>query len=129
TATIKIKLSDNGGTANGGVDASAEQTFVITVNPVNDPPSFTKGADQTVNEDATAQTVAGWATAVSAGPNETQVVAFTTTNDNNTLFSAQPSIDASGKLTYTPAPNAFGSAIVTVTLKDDGGTLNGGVDT
>jgi len=129
TATITIKLTDNGGTANGGVDASAEQTFVITVNPVNDPPSFTKGADQTVNEDAAAQTVAGWATAVSAGPNETQVVTFTVTNDNNALFSAQPSVDATGKLTYTPAANAFGSANVTVTLKDDGGTANGGIDT
>jgi VCBS repeat-containing protein len=129
TATIKIKLTDNGGTANGGVDASAEQTFVITVNPVNDAPSFTKGADQTVNEDAAAQTVAGWATAVSAGPNETQVVTFTATNDNNALFSVQPSVDATGKLTYTPAANAFGVATVTVTLKDDGGTANGGVDT
>ena len=60
---------DNGGTANGGVDTSARsQTFTITVNPVNDAPSFTKGADQTVNEDAGAQSVAGWATAISGGP-------------------------------------------------------------
>ena len=40
----------------------------ITVNPVNDAPSFTKGADQTVNEDAGAQSVTGWATAISSGP-------------------------------------------------------------
>jgi VCBS repeat-containing protein len=126
---VTVKIHDNGGVTNGGVDLSDAQTFKINVTPVNDAPSFAKGADQAVNEDATAQTVAGWATAVSAGPNETQVVAFTATNDNNTLFSAQPSIDATGKLMYTPAANAFGSAIVTVTLKDDGGTLNGGVDT
>ena len=32
-------------------------------------------------------------------------------------------------LTYTIAPNAVGSAIVTVVLKDNGGTANGGADT
>src|SRR5262249_16054830 len=34
-----------------------------------------------------------------------------------------------GKLTFTPAPNASGTALVTVVLHDDGGTANGGVDT
>ena len=41
TATITLRLEDNGGTANGGVDTSAPQTFVITVTDVNDAPSFT----------------------------------------------------------------------------------------
>ncbi|MFH1739850.1 MAG: cadherin-like domain-containing protein, partial [bacterium] len=40
----------------------------VTVTPVNDAPSFTKGADQTVLEDAGAQTVNGWATSISKGP-------------------------------------------------------------
>jgi VCBS repeat-containing protein len=131
TATIKVKITDNGGVANGGVDASAEQTFVITINAVNDAPSFTKGANQAVNEDAGAQTVAGWATAVSAGPTDEagQTLTFTVTNDNNALFLAQPAIDATGKLTYTSAADAFGTATVTVSLKDNGGTANGGIDT
>ena len=34
-----------------------------------------------------------------------------------------------GKLTYTPAANATGSATVTVTLQDNGGTANGGLNT
>ncbi len=38
SATITLRLQDNGGTANGGVDTSAAQNFTITVNPVNDPP-------------------------------------------------------------------------------------------
>ena len=98
---------------------------------VNDAPSFTKGADQTVLEDAGAQTVTGWATAISAGPaNEAgQVLNFIVSNNNNALFSAQPAIAANGTLTYTPAANANGSATVTVQLHDDGGTANGGVDT
>src|SRR4029077_2846171 len=117
--------------ANGGVDTSAAQTFTITVTAVNDAPSFTRGANQTVNEDAGAQSVSGWATAISAGPaNESsQVVDFLVSNDNNALFSAQPAVAANGTLTYTPAANANGSATVTVRIHDDGGTLNGGVDT
>src|SRR5690349_11756550 len=36
SATITLTLSDNGGTANGGVNTSAAQTFVINVTPVNE---------------------------------------------------------------------------------------------
>ncbi len=50
-------------------------------------------------------------------------------NDNNALFSTQPSIAANGTLTFEPAANANGSATVTVSLSDDGGTANGGDDT
>src|SRR5438093_888828 len=98
--------------ANGGVDGSAKQSFRITVNSVNDAPSFVKGADQTVDEDAGAQSVSGWATAISAGPaNESgQAVDFVVTNDNNGLFSGQPAISATGTLSYTPTADAFGSA-------------------
>jgi PKD repeat protein len=109
----------------------ATATVNVTVNPVNDIPSFTKGADQTVLENAGLTSVAGWATNLSAGPaNEAaQALSFTLTNTNNALFSAQPAVAANGTLTFTPAPNAFGEATVTAVLKDDGGTANGGVDT
>jgi hypothetical protein len=131
TATVTVQLKDNGGTANGGVDTSAAQTFTITVDPINDAPSFTKGADQTINEDAGAQTINNWATNLSAGPTDEsgQTLNFLVSNDNNALFSAQPTIDASGNLTYTAAANANGTATVTVQLKDNGGSANGGVDT
>jgi hypothetical protein len=40
-----------------------------------------------------------------------------------------PAIDfTTGTLTYTPAPNANGTSTVTVVLKDNGGTANGGLD-
>ena len=130
-ATVTVQLHDDGGTANGGVDTSAAQTFAIDVTAVNDVPSFTKGADQTVLEDAAAQTVAGWATAISAGPaNEVaQVLNFIVTNDNNALFAVQPAISAAGGLTYTLAADGNGLATVTVQVHDDGGTANGGVNT
>ena len=132
TANITLVLKDNGGTANGGNDTSAPQTFSITITPVNDAPAFLAGADQTVNEDAGPQTIAGWATNVSAGPvNEAaQVLTFIVTNNTNPgLFSAGPAIDAAGTLTYTTALDANGTAAITIQLKDDGGTVNGGMDT
>ncbi|XGW00223.1 MAG: cadherin-like domain-containing protein [Leptolyngbya sp. BL-A-14] len=131
TATVTTSLKDNGGTVNGGVDTSPASIFTITVNPVNDAPSFTKGANQTTAEDAGPQTVAGWATVISAGPADeaAQTLNFLVNTDNPALFSAAPTIDpATGTLTYTAAPNANGTAIVTVQLKDNGGTDLGGVD-
>jgi predicted outer membrane repeat protein len=117
--------------ANDGTTDSAAATVTVTVTAVNDAPSFTKGANQTVAEDASAQTVTGWATAISSGPSNesTQTVSFTATTNNNALFSAQPQVSSGGTLTYTPAANANGTATVTVTAKDSGGTADGGVDT
>src|SRR5262249_8923464 len=122
SATVTVQLHDDGGTANGGVDTSAAQTFVISVAAVNDAPSSTKGADQSLTEDSGAQTVPGWATSISAGPGEPGVLNFIVSNNNNALFSVQPAIASNGTLTYTPAANAIGSATVTVQLHDDGGT-------
>ena len=61
TATVTVQLRDNGGVLYGGRDRMTA-TFTLTVTAVNDEPSFTKGPDQTVLEDAAAQTVGGWAT-------------------------------------------------------------------
>ena len=111
--------------------AGAGATVNVSLAPVNDAPSFTKGADQAVLKDTGAHTLPGWATASVAGPlNEsTQTLTFTVTNDNHPLFSAQPALAADGSLTFTPAPNATGTASLSVSLMDSGGTLNGGVDT
>jgi Bacterial Ig domain len=127
--SVTVKLSDDGGTANGGANTSAPQTFTINIGAVNDAPSFTSGGNVTVNEDSGAYS-ASWATAISAGPNEAgQIVTFVVSNDDNALFSVQPSINSAGVLTFTPAPNAFGDATVTVYAQDNGGTANGGVNT
>jgi hypothetical protein len=106
-------------------------TVIITVVPVNDAPSFTKGPDQIISQNAGAQVVPNWATNISAGPtNENgQSVTFSLTSDKPYLFAGQPALTAAGTLTYQPAANATGSAVVTVILKDNGGTANGGADT
>jgi VCBS repeat-containing protein len=130
TANVTVTLRDNGGTANGGLDTSTPYVFTIVVNPVNDAPTFNPGTNQTVLEDAGPQTV-NWATAILAGPpNEaTQTLSFNVANSNPSLFTVAPTISPTGVLTYTTAPNANGSAVVTVALQDSGGTSNGGIDT
>ena len=100
----------------------------LLVSSINQQPTFTKGPDQTVNENAGAQTVNPWATAISAGAGDSgQTVNFQVTNNTNAaLFSAGPAVSPTGVLTYTPATNQFGSATITLVLKDNGGTANGG---
>ncbi len=119
---------------NGGLPNSNTATASINVTPVNDAPSFTAGANQTVNAGAGAQTVAGWATAISKGPaNESAqtMLPFVVSNDNNTLFTVQPAVSATGILTYTPVASILvaTTATVSVQAKDDGGILNSGADT
>ncbi|WP_193771515.1 DUF4347 domain-containing protein [Candidatus Magnetaquicoccus inordinatus] len=114
-----------------GSQSSVAVNSAVTLLPVNDLPSFSKGADQEVNEDAGTQTVANWATALDKGAADeaNQHLSFLVSNDNNSLFSVQPGIDASGQLSYIPAANANGVATVTVQIHDDGGTAHGGIDT
>ena len=122
TATITLTDSLSGET----------QQFSVTVNPVNDAPTFTKGANQVLIQNAPAQTIAGWATGFNPGPVDEagqSVLAYLVTNNNNALFAVQPAIDASGALTFTPAMDASGIASVNVSVQDNGGTANGGVDT
>jgi len=117
--------------ANDGLADSNVATVALTIIAVNDPPAFTKGPDQTVLEDAGPPTVASWATAIIAGPaNEAgQTLTFLVSTDTPELFTTPPAITPEGTLTYTPAPDANGSTLVTVQVQDDGGTADGGMDT
>jgi VCBS repeat-containing protein len=115
-----------------GAGASSNvATATITVTQVNDAPGFTKGADQVVADDAGLQTLTGWASNIGSGPpNEAgQSLTFeVTANTNATLFEVAPAVSPSGTLSYTPAPNANGTAAVTILVRDNGGTVGGGID-
>ncbi|MCA8988264.1 MAG: tandem-95 repeat protein, partial [Planctomycetaceae bacterium] len=102
-----------------------------TAAPVNLAPTFTAGADQVVAEDSGVQTVTSWASNISPGDasEASQRIDFQIINSNPSLFRQQPMISADGTLTFESAPDAFGSATLTIVLHDDGGTANGGVDT
>lgn len=130
SATVTVSAMDDGGTANGGVDTSADQSFTIAINAVNDQPSATYATNNVVVlEDAGAQAIASFAS-FNAGPtNESsQTPTYALTADNVALFASQPTIDVTGTLTFTPTSDANGSATVTVVAQDGGGVANGGVD-
>ncbi|MBA3260580.1 MAG: Ig-like domain-containing protein [Gemmatimonadales bacterium] len=100
--------------------------------PPNVPPSFTRGPDQSTSVAAGAQTVAGWATAISPGPASEagQTVEFEVQVVSGGEFFAtgtEVAISPDGTLTYTPG--SPGTARVEVQLQDNGGTANGGDDT
>ncbi len=128
-ATVTVRALDDGGTALGGSDTSAPQTFTITVIAVNDLPSFAAGAGSSVLEDAGAQTVGGWATGISPGPlsEAGQAVTFapTATTRGSSARSRRCSRTA---LDLHPGAGASGLATVTRGAVDDGGTF-GGADT
>ena len=129
-SAVEIKIKDSGGIANNGLDVSAPQTFTITVLPVNNSPSFTMGLDQSIFEDSGLHEIKQWASDISPGPmNEIdQTLTFHVTTDNDFLFMQLPDISSNGTLSFVSAPNAFGTARVSVYLKDNGGVLNGGVN-
>jgi hypothetical protein len=132
TATITVRVLDDGGTANGGIDF-IERTFTVDVISVNDAPDFTAGPNQTISAAAGPQTVSGWASGFTPGPvdeaEQTGLGYQIVSNSNPALFAAAPAITADGTLTYTPQAGASGSATIGVTARDSGGTANGGVNT
>jgi predicted outer membrane repeat protein len=121
SAVITVTVTDSGTTNN-----SLSRTFTVNVTPVNDVPTFTKGAAPIINEDAGAWAINNWATNISAGAsnesNQTLTFNVSITGTTGSLtFSAAPSINASnGTLTFTTAPNSNGTATVSVILSDNG---------
>jgi hypothetical protein len=121
----------------GGLDAEFAITYQggdgndVVLTAINTAPTFVAGADATATDESGLQTIAVWATSISPGlPGEAgQPLHFAIAgNTNPALFAAGPEIDAIGTLTFTPAPNAAGTAEITIVLQDDGGTAHDGSD-
>ncbi len=119
-------------TASDGTNNSNTADVIVNLTPVNDAPSFTliENPNQT-NLTGEAIALENFATNIILGPdNEAeQIGTFNVTVVGDNIFAQQPQLSPTGTLTYTLAQGAFGSSTVTVTLSDDGGTDNGGVDT
>ncbi|HET7435278.1 MAG TPA: Ig-like domain-containing protein, partial [Thermoanaerobaculia bacterium] len=134
TATVTVKAVDNGGTAGGGDNDSDPQTFTITTTAVNDAPVLSiPSPNVTAGVNRGSVSTASFAT-TTAGPFETGQTPFAYTvtqvsTTNASLLSVAPAISSTGTLTYTIGENQTGSATFSVTVKDAGGTTNGGVDT
>jgi len=112
-------------------DANNTAYFLIEVVIINHAPTFSvTTTEKTVTEDSGEDVIAGWATDIYDGDDDTQSLKFWVTgNTDPDLFAAGPSVSVDGTLSFTPADDAFGEATITVELRDDGGTDYGGSDT
>ena len=101
-----------------------EKSLTILVDDVNEAPTLDAISDLTACYDGTQQVIR--LSGISAGEDQGQTTSLSVSADNAALFK---SLTASGnKIAYTLAEGTGGTATVTVTIKDDGGTANGGSD-
>lgn len=126
TATIEVFLKDDGSNTPPNSNISAPFTYIITVNPINDPPTFTPGANIVVDEHSGFVTMPNWATNISAGPPDeeaSQNVSFVLNQNSISTFlqfDIPVSIDASGNLSFQATPHYHGVAVYEIFLLDDG---------
>jgi len=114
-ANVSVNIVDN-----LGMTGNKEQ-FTITVIKHPQRPSFIKGQNVNIYEDAGKQIIENWAKEISAGPNESeQNLLFIVSTNSNDLFQELPQISTIGTLSFTPQKDAFGESIVEVYLKDSG---------
>jgi parallel beta-helix repeat protein len=126
-ATLTV-YATNSGTGN---NTSSPQTTTLSVIAINDPPTLDPIANPApVPNGAGQQQVP--LSGISAGLDESQLLTITAVSDNPGVV-PNPSVSFSGGSTgtlfYTPANGAIGTAHITVTVTDNGGTANGGVNT
>jgi hypothetical protein len=111
---------------------SATGTVTLTVDPVNDPPTFSLAQNPAFGPGTTGQrTVANFATMTSSGPDEHDgVLAWhvRTVSDPDGILGGPVTIAVDGMLSAMLTGNG-GIAELAVALQDDGGTDHGGNDT
>jgi hypothetical protein len=104
-------------------DYSTEASTVIPISITNQPPTLDLLVNLTINENAGLQTVN--LSGITSGANsEVQTLTVTAASSNPSLIPtptvSYTSPNATGAISFTPVPNAFGSANVTVTVNDGG---------
>jgi len=117
SATITVTVSDG--------TLTASDTFVLTVTAVNDAPTISNIADQTINQNGNTG-----ALAFTIGDIETAAASLTvTTASSNTTLVPNANIVLGGSganrtVTVTPAANQSGTATITVSVSDGGLSAN-----
>jgi uncharacterized repeat protein (TIGR01451 family) len=116
---VTLTVDDSGASNN-----LAARTFILTVNPVNDLPTISDLGPQEINEDTSTPPLA-----LTIGDAEIPASSLILTGassdhalipTNNIHFGGS---DSDRTVTVTPATNAFGSALVSVTVTDPDGAM------
>ncbi|AOM80468.1 hypothetical protein BFS30_26885 [Pedobacter steynii] len=108
---------------------SLDKQFTISISDVNEIPTLSPISNQTICYTTATQNVP--LTGISAGPETAQTNTLTLQSSNANLLqnlTVTPT-GANGNISYRVKNGASGTATITVTVKDNGGTANGGVDT
>ncbi len=122
---LEIYLEDDGSDVPPNVNKSTPIEVTITINPINDAPTFLKGANIIIDEHSGPYSEP-WATNVSAGaPDEdlTQTIDFILVQkeiSGNIQFDTPPTIDSNGQISFEVTPHYNGYIIYELVLKDDG---------
>lgn len=130
TATVTVTITDNGSTGAPNVN-TVSKVFTFDITPVNDAPTLDPVNNVTINEDAAQQSIP--LSGISAGPSETQTLTVTATSNHPELFDVfdlvYASPQATGSLNVQPKANVSGTAMVTVTVTDNGSNTSPNVNT
>jgi len=113
TATIALNIQDNAGTANGGVDKSADQTFTITVNA-----AATVIPGSSLSTCQSSSPIAIPLSGASFGGSASTAAWSISTGGGTLSSTAQTATPAS--VTYTPAVNFSGTVTLTLTTNVPG---------
>ena len=134
TTQIKVRVQDDGGTDNGGVNF-LERTFDLTVMPINQAPTL-EPIETVAVDTSSAITVDVPILNISAGGDAlSRTVTVTATSETGTekTLTLSPTVTyaspaTTGKVSFTIGQGIAGVATVKVTVTDQGGTANGGVN-
>ena len=136
TAMITVTVTDSGATGTTALGSAnintINEVFTVTVTPINAPPTLNViQSPGSIPENSGPQTVL--ISGISGGASASQILTVTAAS-NNTGLIPNPSVtynspDTTGYITYTPTANVSGTATITVTVTDNGGTANGGQNT
>ena len=142
--SFTFQVEDDGGTGNGGVDLDASpNTLTIDVTPVNDAPVGTDNTASTLEDAAYTFTGAdfGFTDPDDSPADNFSAIRISTLPGAGSLTYNGVAVNAgqsitladinAGLLMFTPAGDANGPSYATFSfqVQDDGGTLNGGVNT
>ncbi len=116
SVTITVTVNDNQPSNN-----IVTRTFTVTVTAVNEPPTLDPITNLVIGENSPAQTVN--LTGITSGAaNEFQTLVITASVNKPAIIPnaavTYHSPDMNGALTFTPAPNAYGTVTINVTVDD-----------
>ncbi len=104
-----------------------DQTFTINLSDVNEAPTLAAIGNQSVCNIPSNQNIT--LTGITSGPETAQTTTVNVSSSNPGLFNVlNVSNVTNGAATLTYQLATTGTAVVTVTVKDNGGTANGGAD-